>query len=280
MGTGAQIPGQSLHSQIPEQWQVPALLRLRQRIQSERVTHGLLMAIAAIASIPVGMVSGALLGALFPLMSDQLGDVLGAGSWLEQLLAPLGLGLSVAGNLLMFGGALVLPALIIIGAIVAYSNQRRFALRDLLWGRAALVLVDESYMQQIEEAIRSRFRPRFVPVDPGATFVDRVHYFAHFYLYFRQLAHGQRDLRVPLTAGRNCWFDGILTCLGGLLSPCVGLGIPLVVPMIFRIAVSWSRQLAIKQAVFEYFIGMHEQELVDAADQQRVQPHSSSGDVG
>jgi len=164
----------------------------------------------------------------------------------------------VAGSLLSLGSGVLVPALVIVWALTAYNRQVAFTTRDILAGQAALMLIDEQYARIIDEQRREHYRLNFNPVSLGETIGDRLNFFAHHYLLFRHLALGPRELRIPTVIERNCWLEGVLSCLGGCFNGCVCLGAPLTIPLLVRIALTWSQQLAIKQALLDYLGGRHD----------------------
>ena len=66
---------------------------------------------------------------------------------------------------------------------------------------------------------------------------------------------------MPAVRDRNCWLEGTLACAGGCLNTCAGVGLFITVPLLIRVCTTWSQQLAIKQAVFNYLSGMHDAAL-------------------
>lgn len=255
---------------IPADWHRPAVLRLRASLQREHGAYWGLVAIAALASAPLGYWVGSLVGMLFPLLAEALRSGLPLPDWLANVLAPWGLASSVAGSLLSLGSGALMPALVIVWAVTAYNRQLALATRDILAGQAALMLIDDQYAKIVDEQRREHYRLNINPVSLGETFGDRLNFFAHHYPLFRHLALGPRELKIPTVIERNCWLEGVLTCLGGCLNTCGCVGACVTIPLLVRVVVTWSRQLAVKQAATDYLGGRHDVFLERlAADRER-----------
>lgn len=252
-------------AQIPLDWQRPFVLRLEVRLRTEKTSYWLLLVIAALATAPLGYWLGSLVSALFPVLAGVLSSGVELPDWLLAIFAPLGIASWVASSLLTFGIGLLLPVLLIVLAVIVHSRQLAFTTRDILDGQAALMLIDEQYARLVDEERRQHYRLNINPVEYGSTFMDRLNFYTHHYLQFRHLASGPCEPRITTVIERNCWLEGVLTCLGGCLNTCVCLGSVLTIPLALRFALNWSRQLAIQQAVYDYLVGRHDDVLEERA---------------
>ncbi len=243
---------------IPVDWQVPAVIRLQAKLQNEKTAYWLIVVITALATAPLGYWLASLGVFLYALSTSQLATGQALPGWVGPGFGPYGLGSSLAGSLVTFVGGGALPVCVIVWAVIAYNRQLAFTTHDILAGQAALMLIDDQYARLIEEERRQHYRLSINPVTLGDTFVDRVNFFAHYYLQFRHLAHGPGQPRIPTAIERNCWLEGTLGCVSGCLNTCTCIGAPLTIPLVLRVLLSWSKQVAIKQAVTDYLIGRHD----------------------
>jgi hypothetical protein len=243
-------------------WHQPAVVRLSRTVSQEAVHCWLLVALAALAAWPLGhtLAQGVFLG--LPLMLELLTQ-LDVPAGMQVMLPSLGMLAGLAG-LVQFVTALALPVLVVLFAIASHKRQKQLAQRDLVWGHAALMLIDEQYGQLIDQARRQRYRPNPNPVELGNDFSGRVNHFAHYYKLYYRLGHAPAEFRVPVTFERNCWIEGLLAAIGACPFCCL-----LAVVIIPRIILVWPRHLAIKQAVLEYLQGRYDAAL----EQQYSQRH-------
>ena len=149
-------------------------------------------------------------------------------------------------------------------ALWAYSNYQghyKSAASALVWGPAALMLVDEQYAQAIEQARRERYRINFwQPVHVGQDFISRLNHFAHYYQTYTLLGLGPAEVRPPNPMQSNCWVEGALVGAGCFLTQCC-VGLFILIPMILRIVLTWPRLVAIKQAAVDYLEGRYDSAL-------------------
>ena len=125
------------------------------------------------------------------------------------------------------------------------------------------MLMEAEYANLIEQAAAERYRPNPNRVNLRDDFLSHVNHFAHYYAVYYRMSYGPVEPRVPVTIERNCWLEGMLTCIAGGCGRCGGGAAGcLIVPLAFRICISWPKLVATKQAVLEYFSGMHDEELL------------------
>jgi hypothetical protein len=153
---------------------------------------------------------------------------------------------------------LIAPVLVVVWGIFVYRRMLRTATSDLVWGQAALMLTDDGFGKLIEEARREHFRPTINAVEIGTGLISRLNHFAHYYSSYYRLSRGPCDLKLPIVVERNCWMDGMPAGLGGCLNTCFGIGLPLALPMLLRIVLTWPRLVAVKQATLDYFSGRYD----------------------
>jgi hypothetical protein len=243
---------------IPPEWRVPALLRMRRQLSMEQTQCWLLVIIAAISVAPVGFWLAMLLSLLFPLLAEFTKSATYLPAWVQQLAAPTGVSLSLAGSPLAMLGAFAAPVLAIVWAVLSHRRELRYAAADAVWGRSILMLVDESFGQLVEQARAEHFRPSANPVAFGTDFSGRLNHFAHYYSSYYKLSRGPVEINPPIVVERNVWMDGVPACLGGCLGGCFGVGALLAVPMLLRIILTWPRIIAIKQAALDYLSGRYD----------------------
>lgn len=244
-------------------WSLPAWHRLKRQVEQERTQCWLLVAMAALTMLPTGALLG--FGTAWPiLLFAMLSPTNIPGlrqAHIEGLGASLFAVLQLVGSLL----SLLVPAGIVLLANYNYKRQHMLTVRDLIYGNAALVLVDEAYGRLVEETTREHYRPNPNHVDFGGGFISQVNHFAHYYAAYYRLSWGPADITVPYTVERNCWSEGPLLGVGFCTTPIMGLGLLLVIPVVLRIVFVWTRVLAVKQAVVEYFGGRYDAALDEQA---------------
>ena len=215
----------------------------------------LLTIILALGTLPLAYWISLLLMAIFPALDSLLESAYVPGI-LEDVLKFFGIAVSAAGVALTSIGWLVLPLAVILTTSTTYSRQLKSVTNDLVYGSSALLLVDDQYSMIHDEERRHHMQPLFMRTDLGNTFLARVGYFATYYRQIQHLAYyGTEKLKIPMTFDRNCWLDGTFSCLTGCLNSCIGAGIIFTIPLFFRLAVSWPRIVATKQACADYLLG-------------------------
>lgn len=229
-------------------WAQPVWLRYKRAVERERSLCWLLVALAAISLWPLGsMLEYGIMLAWMGVSSISQGRT---DAFTDAPFAAM----SALGMVLCVLFSWVLPAVAVFLAVSAYRRQYQLAVRDLVYGNVALMLIDESYGQVVEQAAQERYRPNPNRVDFGHDFNGRVNHFAHYYAAYYRLSWGPAEVTVPLTVERNCWAEGALLGLGLCTTSCC-IGVLLTLPLSFRAVLVWPRLLAIKQAVLEFFGG-------------------------
>jgi hypothetical protein len=241
----------------PVAWQYqPLLMKLRRVVSSEQACCWALVTIAGLSFVPVGYWLAFGLIALFPVLLELSNQTL-LPNWLQSLLAPLS-AIGLTGAPLAMLGGLAAPVIVVLWGLMVYRRMLRTATSDLVWGQAALMLTDDGYGMLIEEARREHFRPTINAVEIGNGLLSRLNHFAHYYSSYYRLSRGPCELALPIVVERNCWMDGVPAGLGGCMNICVGAGLPLALPMLLRIVLTWPRLVAIKQAALDYFSGRYD----------------------
>jgi hypothetical protein len=154
----------------------------------------------------------------------------------------------------------VIVAGIIFWALRIYKQQLAITKHDLIYGNAALTLIDEQYGLAIETARTKRFRLNPKPVQLGTSFPDRLHHFAFYYKQYLRLGYSPAEIKIPSVVDSNCWGDGALLGISACFS-CGCFGFPLLIAVVIRIVLVYPRVLAIKQAVLNYISGFYDGEL-------------------
>ena len=240
------------HTGTAPQFLPGSLLILKRKVANEAVACWVLVSLAALAGAVVSVLAGEISLAAVGLIMTALADTSSgqANAAAEVLTMFTGMFNIVLGISL----ALLAPAGIVILAVADYNRNYRMTVNDLIWDNMALLFVDYEYGAMIEQARAERFRLNPNPVQLGDKLEQRLQHFAAYYPQYRRLARPGTELKLPTVVERNCWADGGLLGLATCLSTCC-IGVILAVPMIARIAGSWPRQLAIKQAVVHFFEG-------------------------
>jgi hypothetical protein len=245
-----------------------SLLVLKRKVSNEQTTCWVLIALAALTGAVAFVIAGEYMLGAVGLFAAAMGDFAGSAGSSIQLMSLFS---GLLNLVLSVSLALVAPAGIVILSVIEYNRHYRLTAGDLVWNDLALFLMHDEYGVMIDQARQERFSPNPNPVELGEDLGQRLQHFAAYYSQYRRLAQPKGDLKLPMVIERNCWADGGLLVLGACLSTCC-VGVVLAIPMIARVASTWPRQVAIKQAVVHFFEGRFDQAL----EEQWQQRHAGS----
>lgn len=220
----------------------PGLASLRGAWQREQSECLLLLVLAALASAPAAYFSVNILSVLFTGLFLQDSHPAVSANPLAILPTLLGIPFSI---LLALSG----PVLVIGLGLWNFGRQYAQAAGDLISGPLALLMLDEGFGREVEEAQKERWRPNVNRVELGTNLAGRINHAAHYYTQYWRLA---RDRRAPLAVyktDRNCWLDGLLLASGGA---CCGA---LFIMELIRVVSLYPVSLAFKRAAYEYLAG-------------------------
>lgn len=240
-------------------WSAPAWLRLRRDVERERSQSWLMVALAALAYWPLGSAMAYLLFIPVAVLTGADPFAAHSGASAPSVLGSFAV-LQGVQSLVTLALSSLAPVGVLLLALHSYRRQYQLAVRDLVYGNVALMLIDESYGQIVEQAAQERYRPNPNRVDFGRDLSGRLNHFAHYYSTYYRLSYGPADVTVPFTIERNCWWEGALLC-GSAWPPFCCLLFPLALPLGIRAAFVWPKLLAIKQAVLEYLGGRFDSAL-------------------
>jgi hypothetical protein len=165
-------------------------------------------------------------------------------------------GLTVlAGAAFAVGVALILPALVIIGALRAYRRQYDDVKARMMQGDLALMLVDESFGRMVQEFRENKYKLVLGEVHLGQSFADRLLHFAYYYPQYVRISNGEREFAVTPVSPLNCWMDGFLIAC---LSCGLGCVYWIIVPLPLRIVYTYPKLLATRRAALDFFLGKWE----------------------
>ena len=227
-----------------------ALHNLRQQIAKDGTTCWLLVGLVALYSWYFGFIISSSVSQVLRSLnstayfdptpyftSDPIATMFLSGEVLEII---VGLGIGV-----------IFPAAVIYWAISIFRSVKKRVVKDLALGNMALMLVDEQYGFQIQEAVAGKYRLVLGKVLLSGDLTGKVNHFAYYYKYYYQMSFGPSDLRVASVSAESCWLEG---CAMVMCNSC---------PLIFialglRIILVRPRVIGIKTAVLEYLEGRHD----------------------
>jgi hypothetical protein len=242
---------------------VSALILARKQLDDDTTKTWLLVALCAVSAF---MFTLWLIYMVIQFIVVGMLDVVNSPSGVAELLGPV---ISMVAGL---GVAVIGPIVVVIASNRAYKRQYDWITAELVHGDMALMLVDTSYGQMIQEWREKRFQLRNITggeVHLGETFALRLHHFAAYPLEYYRLAQGQREFSVRPAGNLNCWADGLalgcLTCAGSGCLAWLTVFLPL------RVMLTYPKHIATRRAVLDYFAGKWDHALLEKYE-RRGQP--------
>lgn len=226
------------------------LYNLRRQIGKEATVCWLLVALVALASWTFGPIIFAVVEVLIQAFSNVFWTGISSG---DSLSAFDSMFMGESSGFVAYGylGGVIFPILVVVWAQSLFKNSKERTIKDLAIGNMALMLIDEQYGIQIQEAVQSKYRLVLGKVPLTGDLAGKVNHFAYYYKYYYRQSFGPSELNVATISAESCWLEG---CAIAACYSCPFL----LVALVLRVVLVRPRVLGIKTAVLEYLEGRYD----------------------